>query len=58
MRIINKNAVTAGEVNSLRAAIGFRQIDPELICSRLEGSRNWVLWSLPGSVGVCRCIGA
>lgn len=38
MEITYKNNITADEVNSLRASIGFRQIDAEQVSAGLKGS--------------------
>lgn len=38
MDITYKNSITADEVNSLRASIEFRQIDPEQLAAGLKGS--------------------
>jgi Acetyltransferases len=38
MNIIYKNIITADEVNSIRASVGFRKIHPEQVQAGLEGS--------------------
>lgn len=38
-KITYKNSITADEINSLRASVGFRQIDQEQLNAGLEGSK-------------------